>query len=265
MNLPGRDLGAVSNAQAGPVYIVATAVALPNRPVSNDEMEDVLGRSHGVSSAAKRVILRNNGIHYRYYAIDPETGRVTHTNAQLTAEAVRALAVSSGFNLSKLECLACGTSSPDQWIPSHALMVHGELTGPPCEVVSTAGVCCSGMAALKYAWMSVAAGLAGNAVATGSEVSSHVLRSSYFEDVQEVVADGNSEGKRLLAFERGFLRWMLSDGAGAFLLRRTPPARGVSLRIDWIEYVSYAGEMETCMYWGATKRADGGLDGWRSE
>jgi 3-oxoacyl-[acyl-carrier-protein] synthase-3 len=55
---------------------------------------------------------------------------------------------------------------------------------------------------------------------------------------------------------------MLSDGAGAVLLEREPRVGEVSLRIDWLDILSYAGQLETCMYAGAVKRADGGLTGW---
>jgi 3-oxoacyl-[acyl-carrier-protein] synthase-3 len=66
-----------------------------------------------------------------------------------------------------------------------------------------------------------------------------------------------------LAFEADFLRWMLSDGAGAVALEPSPRADGLSLRVDWIETVSYANEMEACMYAGAVKEHDGRLRGWR--
>ena len=54
---------------------------------------------------------------------------------------------------------------------------------------------------------------------------------------------------------------MLSDGASAFLMSDTPNAEGLSMRLDWIEGVSYANEMETCMYMGAEKEADGNFKG----
>jgi 3-oxoacyl-[acyl-carrier-protein] synthase-3 len=47
---------------------------------------------------------------------------------------------------------------------------------------------------------------------------------------------------------------MLSDGAAAFLLSDKPNADGLSLRVDWIEGVSYANEMETCMYMACEKQ-----------
>ena len=122
------------------VYITATSAFLPNAPVNNDQMEAILGQAGPKPSRARRTILRSNGIKSRYYAIDPATGATTHTNAQLTAEAVRALA-GPHFSLDQMECLACGTTQADQIMPNHAVMTHGELGCPPCEVVATAGVC----------------------------------------------------------------------------------------------------------------------------
>lgn len=65
-----------------------------------------------------------------------------------------------------------------------------------------------------------------------------------------------------LAFDRDFLRWMLSDGAGAAWLSPTPNPSALSLRIDWIEIVSFANEQPPCMYCGAEKQDDGTLMGW---
>jgi len=54
----------------------------------------------------------------------------------------------------------------------------------------------------------------------------------------------------------------LSDGAGAVLLENKPNADKISLQIDWIESYSYAHEIETCMYAGGEKQADGSIKPW---
>jgi 3-oxoacyl-[acyl-carrier-protein] synthase-3 len=69
--------------------------------------------------------------------------------------------------------------------------------------------------------------------------------------------------KPIRAFDADFLRWMLSDGAGAARLGPKPNEGRISLKIDWIDHVSFAGELETCMYGGGVKRADGRVTGWR--
>lgn len=243
------------------VYINRLAAFLPGEPVSNEKMEEMLGLVGGKRSRARSVILRSNGIKSRHYVIDPQTGKPRYNNAQMTAEAVRAL-TGGDFTVDQIELLACGTSSPDALLPSHAAMVHGELKTPPCEIAGASGVCVSGMSAFKYAYMAVRAQLVTSAVATGSEVSSTFMLGRNFEKESEAkLAELESRGE--VAFEKDFLRWMLSDGAGAVLLQPTPNSEGRSLRVDWIEQVSYANELDVCMYAGGDKGEDGSFQGWR--
>lgn len=242
------------------VYITRTATCMPNAPVDNENMEKVLGQIGARPSRARAVILRSNGIRRRYYAIDPTTGLATHSNAQLTAAAIRGLC-DQEFSLDQIDCLATGTSMPDQLMPNHGVMVHGELGCGTPEVVSTSGICLAGVSALKHAWLSVLAGGATTAVATGSETASSGLHARHFQAESEALAE-DLERSPEIAFDKDFLRWMLSDGAGAMLLRRRPRARGLSLRIDWIELSSHAHLLPACMYHGAIKRADGSLQGW---
>lgn len=244
------------------VYINDLAFFLPNRPVDNQEIENVLGKINNIPSRVKRIVLRNNKIKFRYYAIDPETGRLTHNNAQLTAEAVKRLKPYDNFNISEIECLCCGTTCGDLLFPGHTLMVLGELCIPACEAVTTHGICISGMTAFKYACMNVATGFSSNAVATGSELASSFMRAQFFNAHDNV--DTDVEKKPILAFDADFLRWMLSDGAGAAYLSNAKNADGISLRVDWIENISFAGQLETCQYSGGVKKNDGSVVGWRA-
>lgn len=244
-------------------YITDIATFLPNEPVDNQNIEKVLGMVHQTPSRTRAIILRNNKIRERYYAIDPENGRITHTNAQLTAEAVRRLHPYEGFTLDDIECLACGTSSPDQVMPGHGLMVHGELASAPCDVASLSGICLSGISALKYAVLNVVAGITNNAVATGSELASSFMRSELFDAVSPE-REAELESCPSISFDADFLRWMLSDGAAAAYVSNAPSSVGLSLKIEWIDLLSFAGELETCMYSGAIKNDDGSITGWRS-
>jgi 3-oxoacyl-[acyl-carrier-protein] synthase III len=244
----------------GFAYITRTASVLPYAAVGNDQMEDVLGRVGGQRSRARRVVLRNNGIRSRHYVLDHETGEPRMNNAQLTAEAVLALN-GRDFDAAQIDCLVCGTSLPDQLMPNHAVMVHGELGIPACEVVATAGICLAGTTALKYAWMSVLSGQASHAVATGSEVASLLMRGRNFEP-ENAARVSELEARPEIAFEKDFLRWMLSDGAGAMLIEREPRAGQLNLRIDWFELFSYANEQPACMYAGADRDEQGALRGW---
>ena len=239
------------------VYITNSAKFLPNQPVSNEEMEDYLGLINHRQSKSKRIVLRNNGIKSRYYAID-KSGNPTHTNAQMASLAIRNMFNNDAQKLSEIDLLCCGTSSPDQLMPSHAVMVHGWLPETKAiEVVSPSGVCCAGMHALKYAWMSVKLGESTNAVAAGSERLSRILRSEVFEEESSKLEA--AEQNPYITFDKDFLRWMLSDGAGALQVTNKKNENGISLRIDGMDGVSYANEKESCMYMAADKLPDGTL------
>ncbi|MBS4013874.1 MAG: beta-ketoacyl-ACP synthase III [Bacteroidetes bacterium] len=241
------------------VYITKISKFLPNNPVSNDDMEDYLGLVKGSKSRSKNLILRNNGIKTRYYALD-KNGNSTHTNAEIAAEAVKGL-FTNGFQKEDIQLLTCGTGSPDQMVPSHASMIQGALKCNPIEVLTAGGTCNSGMLALKYSYMSILTGMVSNSVCVGSEKTSAWLRSENFEEEAEHLEKLGANP--YIAFEREFLRWMLSDGASAVLLNDTPNKDGISLRIDWIENKSYANELKTCMYAGGIKNQSGELIPWR--
>ena len=177
-------------------------------------------------------------------------------NAEMAAKAVRGLG-----ELGKVDCLAAATSRPDQLMPGHGVMVHGALAWPRLEVVSLAGICLAGGAAFKYAWLAVRSGEAQRAVAVASELASLSLRGRNFDAESEHKVK-ELEERPEIAFEKDFLRWMLSDGAGAVLLENQP--RGpLSLKVHWVELSSAANELPSCMYSGAEKNSDTSLTGWQ--
>jgi 3-oxoacyl-[acyl-carrier-protein] synthase-3 len=222
-------------------------------------MESYLGMVNGKPSLARRIVLSKNGIKSRYYALDKE-GHVTHTSVQMAANAIHGLE-DEHFSIDDADVLAYGTASPEYVMPSPGVMVHGELGGKNnMEVVSFQGSCCTSMQALKYAWMSIQSGVASNVICAASERMSAWMNSNYFKVEAENIE--KLQKRPILAFEKEFLRWMLSDGAAALLLRDKPSAEGLSLKVEWVELCSYANEKETCMYAGGDKREDGQVDGW---
>ena len=239
------------------VFIVKTSHFFPNSPVLNEDMELYLGYLNGKASKMKNIVLRNNGIKKRYYALD-KNGTATHTNAELTALAIRELMFGEEKKLNEIPLIACGTSSPDQMMPSHGVMVHGWLPeSGSSEIITPSGNCCAGMHALKYAYLAIKCGEVNSAISTGSERLSRILSSDQFEDEIERLSE--LEENPHLAFEKDFLRWMLSDGAGAFLLSDKPGKNGISLKIEWLEGASFAHMAEACMYMASEKSENGQL------
>jgi 3-oxoacyl-[acyl-carrier-protein] synthase-3 len=225
-------------------YITSIGKFLPGEPIDNDRMEAYLGQINSRPSKVRKRILKSNGIQQRYYAIDREQN-TRYSNSQMAANAVRDIFQQTLLEPETIDLLACGTTMPDLLVPGFASMVHGELSElSPLETVSTQGVCCSGISALNYAVSQLQLGKRKNAIAVASEFPSRLFKHTKFEDETAIQA------QKSLAFDVEFLRWMLSDGAGAFLLQDRPNQTGISIKIEWIELVSHANAYPLCMYAG---------------
>ncbi len=112
------------------------------------------------------------------------------------------------------------------------------------------------------AFLSVASGEKNNAVCCASELVSATLLSKHYDAEYEKCH--NIGENPYFGFEKDFLRFMLSDGAGAVYLDNKPCESGKSLKIEWIEMESNANELPACMISGADFRADGSISTWKS-
>jgi 3-oxoacyl-[acyl-carrier-protein] synthase III len=210
-------------------YITGTGAFLPGDPVDNEQLAHRFGADTPRAAELRRRTLAANGIRTRHYAVDVD-GMTLMLNEELAAEAARRALADRGLGPRQVNMLATGTTQGDLLVPGFASMVHGRLGGGPMELLSAAGVCASGMAALKAAVSAVRLGEHPVAVALGSELVSRSLGAS--------VADTP---------DTSFLRWTLSDGAGAVVLESRPRPDGLSLRVDWMHLVSHANSHPVCM------------------
>ncbi|WP_454762343.1 beta-ketoacyl-ACP synthase III [Caulobacter segnis] len=226
-------------------YITGVGAFLPGAPVPSARMEDFLGRVGGRDSLMGRRALRWNGVETRHYALDPG-GSANHSNAGMCAEAVRAALDDAGLGLGDLSFLAAATTQGDLLVPGHAAMVHGELGAGPLEIASFQSVCGSSLMAAKAAYLSVRAGEHQVAAACAGEFSSRWFQPSFYEGSTLL------DGKHRLRAEADYLRFTLSDGAGAILVEPRPRSQGLSLRIRFIDIVSLAGQFDPCMWAGAS-------------
>lgn len=223
-------------------YITSLGKFLPGEPVDNNSIEQYLGAVNGKPSRVGQRVLKQNRIEQRHYAIDQQQ-KTLFSNAEMATRAARQAIERAGLELADIDFLAAATSQGDLPLPGFASMVHGELQCPPCEIASLHGVCASGMMALKSALLQVTGGGKHHAVVCASEFASRLFKSTRFEDQKSVREKG-------LPFDTEFLRWMLSDGAGAALLSDLPIRAGMCFEIEWIDLVSYANKFEPCMYVG---------------
>ncbi len=235
-----------------PVYINAIGKHLPNTPVQNDEMESYLGMIAGKPSRTKERMLKQNGINTRYYALD-KNHNSTDSVAGMANKAIKDCLQKAKVNDLDIELLTAGTTQGDLPIPGFASMVHAETKLPVCNIVSHQSVCSSGVMALKSAYLHILTGENNNGIACASDMPSRMFKASRFDKQPQIQEKG-------LPLDTDFLRWMLSDGAGAMYLSNKPNSSGLSLEIEWIDVKSYANSFEVCMYTGANKKKDGTID-----
>jgi 3-oxoacyl-[acyl-carrier-protein] synthase-3 len=236
-----------------PVYINSLGAYLPGPPLDADEAEKRLGLVGGRPSPAKRKVLKLNGILTRHYALD-EDGRPDHRNYEMAAKAVRAALEGSSADAGSIDYLATATTQGDLFVPGFSSLVQGEAGIARCDIASFHGVCASVVAALQAAYHAIACGRHRTGVVCGSDFPSRQFRAPVLEELDSFKAEGR------VPLDTEFLRWMLSDGAGAAVLQDRPNARGLSLRIDWIDLKSHADSLEVCMYAGGDKGADGNME-----
>jgi len=165
----------------------------------------------------------------------------------MAASAVRNALSSTDLRIQDIEQLVAATSQGDLPLPGFGSMVHGELGGNALEVTTHHGVCASGLAAIKTAAQSVAQGEHATVAAVASELPSRLFKASRYATQNAVVENGR------LDTEAEFLRWMLSDGAGAVVLQDRPATSRLSLRVNWVKLKSHAHRYPACMYVGGER------------
>lgn len=224
------------------VYIESAAYHLPGEPINNEQMDAYIAPINRISGRIKKKILEENGITTRYYAIDAQ-GNTHTTHVQLAANAINACLQKAGEQLANVSLLTMGSTGSDALIPGFANMVQGELGAQPMETLSSLGVCAAGITAINYAAQSIELGAHSQALVAAAEMPSRIFKRSRFEP-RGYTSD----------FDAHFLRWMLSDGAGALLLTNKPSTKQKTrLKINWIHQKSFSGDYPVCMQLGLTE------------
>jgi len=229
-------------------YITSTGSYLPGEPVDNDSINQYLGRVIGETRVQSRV-LSANGIHTRHYALDNRQ-KATNSIYELAAEAVRDCLPQDRSPLN-IDYLSAGTTHAPLLAPGLSSLLHDQLSrdeviNSSIEINSSSGICTSGAQAIVNAVRTVKSGDALTAVCVGVEQPSDGLKSKEFRTIYDfpAILRNVRTSKWFMAV---FLRFMLSDGAGAFLIEGKPNKQGLSLKVDWTYSRSFANEAPLCM------------------
>ena len=229
-------------------YITSTGSCLPGGPVENKDINQYLGRVIGEARVQSR-ILSVNGIQTRHYALDKKQNP-THSIYELAAQAVKDC-LAGHRSLFQIDYLSAGTTHAPILAPGISSLLHDQLSKDKVidhslEINSNAGICSSGAQAIVNANRAVKSGEARAAICVGVEQSSDGLKSKMFRttyDIPAILRDVRTSKW----FMSVFLRFMLSDGAGAFLLEGQPREQSLSLRVNWTYSRSFANQAPLCM------------------
>lgn len=195
------------------VHIVGTGSFLPGHPIPNDRLESVLGSLDGAPPKVQSFVtnlgprmLERSGIRTRHFAIDPETGDLTHTFASLAEVAARNALQMAGMVPSDVELLVISCPSYDQSTPPTSATLQERLGIACCAEMEIHSNCSGVGKAAQVAFDALRNGRYRTAVVCYAQLSSVYLRSCYFNQskIDKVHAA---------------LRWILADGSGALVLK----------------------------------------------
>ena len=221
---------------------------MPNQPVDNENMKQYLGKVFG-ENRVRQKILKANGIETRHYALDKDQNE-THNLYEIASEAVKNC-LPQDENPLQIDYLSAGTTHAPLLAPGISSILHDQLSkdklvNHSIEINSNSGICSSGAQAIVNAARAVKSGDARTAVCVGVEQSSSGLKSKAFRTIYDIPAI-IKDVRASKWFMSVFLRFMLSDGAGAFLIEPQPRENSISLKIDWTYSRSFANQAPLCM------------------
>lgn len=226
------------------VYITSTGAFLPGEPITNADIENHLGLVDGKPSRLKQRILKSNGIQTRHYAIDNQQNTFIR-NSEMAARAIDQCLQDGYLGREQIALLCAATSQGDLVLPGFGSLVQAEAGLTDIELHTSHGICSSSLMALKTAYHNVLLGEHDNGLVVASEFASRLFKASRYEAANSA---------KVLDFNTEFLRWMLSDGAGALLLESVP--RHTCFKIEWVKSFSHADAYPTCMSVGSPSNED---------
>jgi 3-oxoacyl-[acyl-carrier-protein] synthase-3 len=191
----------IGRANGRPISISGLGCHVPDRVLSNDELEQLVDTSD-------EWIMERTGIRERRIAADDEA----LTDICLPA-ARRALEM-AGADPASIDLLIVATVTPDMSFPSSAALLADQLGMPDAAAYDLSAGCTGFVYAIAQAYGMLAAGLARRALVVGADVLSKILdwtdRSTLvlFGDGAGAVVMEEVEAGGFLGFELG------ADGAG---------------------------------------------------
>lgn len=194
------------------VKLIGTGSYLPGKPIAINEVDHYLGELTEAPKKLQKWLQRMKGlmdemleVEYYHYAIDPITREFTDDNITMSVKASLQAIKKAGLKPEDIDLIVYGSAHQDQ-MPTASVRIQEALGIEQCGELSIHANCTSAYKSLLVASDFIRSGRYKNALVISSSMSSSELRAEYYN--QSVVTK-----------EELFLRYFLSDGAGALVLQ----------------------------------------------
>ncbi len=224
------------------VVLAGSGSFLPGERIKLEEVDHYLGELTEASSKLKKWQLMTRGLmgkmleveHY-YYAIDPISREFTEDNISMSVKAAKKALLAANMDATDIELITYGSAHQDQ-MPTATTWIQASLGIEQCGEIAIHSNCTSAYKALTVATDMLLSGRYKTALVVSSNMSSSELRSEYFN-------------QSLLKKEELILRYFLSDGAGALVLKAVDdPLPLNKLCVEHTYFESIGGKKPAAMF-----------------
>lgn len=222
-----------------PLLIAGTGSYLPGVPVPPSELSRYLGDLPEAPEKIRKWLARIAplmremvDVDFYHFAIDPESRKFTEDNITMSVKAARLAIETGGLQPEDVELIVYGSAHQDQ-MPTASVRIQEQLGISHCGEVSVHANCTSAYKSLLIANDLVKNGRYRNALVISSSMSSSELIAEYYN-------------QPLVTKEELFLRYFLSDGAAAVLLKSTD-TRENGLYLEQVYMESIGGKKPSAM------------------
>lgn len=197
------------------VKVAGTGSYLPGKAITIEEVDHYLGTLDRAPVKIQKWLERMKAlmkemleVETYYFAIDPLTREFTEDNISMSVKAAKIALESAGIAASDIDLIVYGSAHQDQ-MPTASVRIQEALGIAECGELSIHANCTSAYKALLTAFDMLRLGRYRKALVLSSGISSSELRAEYYN-------------QPLIRKEEVFLRYFLSDGAGALVLEANP-------------------------------------------
>jgi len=235
------------------VRVVGSGSFLPGDAVLPDQVDYFLGELTDAPEKIRKWLKRIHilmrellEVEYYHFALDPVTRQFTEDNVTMSVKAAREAIRDAGLQPEEIELIVYGSAHQDQ-MPTASVRIQEALGIERCGEISVHANCTSAYKALLIAHELLQSGRYCNALVISSSMSSSELVAEYYN-------------QPLVKKEELFLRYFLSDGASALVLKAVPDRTCSGLFLEHTYMESTGGNKRSVMgnrrpaYWMNPKK-----------